>query len=455
MNVQAFDESLIATLYPARLIVVSLESYQITVDIDLTKIGVDYPVYAEPYGDHCFLVTDSKNNQVLITDSHLNVLWTYGERDNIELCAGRPFSPQHAVSINGDWFIISLRRGHFILIISKDKRIKKVLGTPFWVGGDGQSLWDPHAFLLDNELMSAMCAGSHLSIAKYDLEMECWKNIYSTPPIKKSDLCLPRSCDYSQEHMLLLVSDTEHNRIIGYNLQGIQTLTIDKRIIPSLSVPRCCTFYQNNIMLTCSKSRSIYVVSQSGIILDKYEFDASIAAGQWLQSVEVISNNVLVAFEQEVILLNWNSKSIVWSTKQERIDLKDVHYAQYISLKEYLISDNGNNRLVYIRGQSIRYITSIISVDESINLSSPRFARIIDSKLFVVYSDRIQSIIYVCDPDSLKILGRFGGNKGLGYERVSMPRWICKGPDGKVFISDTGNNRIILREIETDSIAEI
>jgi len=246
---------------------------------------------------------------------------------------------------------------------------------------------------------------------------------------------------------MLLISDTEHDRIVGYDLDGIQKLLIDDTIIPNLNSPRCCIFHKSNLFITSSRMRSIYYTSISGKLFDYYIFDKSVASGQWLQSIEYLNDKLLVAFEKEVILLDWKTKQLIWSSSECNLLLDDVHYAQYVDEDCYLISDNGNNRLIFINKEELHYINEVKSDGEIIKLSSPRFAKIMDDNLYIVNIQTIQTQILVCDPDTLNLTAVFGGIKGLGDNRYSMPRWICKGPNRTVFISDTGNHRVVLRNI--------
>lgn len=447
LSLNVFGEKIIITLYPARIVVFSRNSHKKTLDLDLTVLKIKYPLYAEPYSSNSFLITDSKNNMVHIVDSSLNIIWEYGKRDAHGIDDGLLFAPQRATSIQGDKFLISLRRGHCILIVNKDKHVERIFGIPFSVGGDGQSLWLPQALYIGNDLYAIMCESAHIAIVKYDSQSEKWCKFYSMCPIKISQLCQPRSCDYSSDHEMLLIADTEHDRVLGYDLDGNLKLLIDDKIIPDFDSPRCCIFHENNLFITSSQKRSIYYTSIFGEVIDHYVFDQTLANSQWLQSIDYLNGNLLVAFERVVVLLDWQQKQIIWSTQDNGTSLDDVHYAQYLDEFCYLISDNGNNRAVFINGDNIYYISDIYENDETIKLSAPRFAKIIDGRMYIISTQAAQAQILVCDPKTLKIISVFGGIKGLGDNRLSMPRWICKGPENSIFISDTGNHRIILRNI--------
>lgn len=447
ISINTFDKQIILTLYPARMIVLSKSDYKMKWDLDLTVIKMKYPLYVEPYSENTFLITDSKNNMIHIIDTDLNIIWEYGKRDEHGIGEGLLFAPQRATSMQDEKILVSLRRGHCVLVINKEKHVEKIWGTPFSIGGNGSSLWLPQALYIENELFVVMCEGAHISILKLNKRTEKWESFYSCSPINKSYLCQPRSCDYSFDYNMLLISDTEHDRIVGYDLDGIQKLLIDDTIIPNLNSPRCCIFHKSNLFITSSRMRSIYYTSISGKLFDYYIFDKSVASGQWLQSIEYLNDKLLVAFEKEVILLDWKTKQLIWSSSECNLLLDDVHYAQYVDEDCYLISDNGNNRLIFINKEELHYINEVKSDGEIIKLSSPRFAKIMDDNLYIVNTQTIQTQILVCDPDTLNLTAVFGGIKGLGDNRYSMPRWICKGPNRTVFISDTGNHRVVLRNI--------
>jgi hypothetical protein len=443
--INVFENIIITTFSPARMIVFSRDNIQKLLDFDLTSIGIKYPIYVEPYKTDCFLITDSKNHMVHIVDIELNILWEYGSRSAHGIESGLLFAPQRATFSDNGRLLISLRRGHCILIVNMDKHVEQILGVPFSVGGDGKLLWLPQAFFIGADLFVVMCEGAHISIAKYDFSKDEWLSLYKESPIKRSELCQPRSCEFSTEHEMLLISDTEHDRVVGYDLNGVCSILIDNSIIPYFDSPRCSIFHGNHLFITCSHKRWILYTDLYGTVLDQYIFDQSLAYGQWLQSIDYIEGKILVAFESEVVLLDWKRKDILWSSKKMGLKLIDVHYAQYLNENCYLISNNGQNQGVYIRGEEIRFITEVCNNGNSIKLSAPRFIKIIDNKMYILNTGSNQ--IFVCDPDTLNVISIYGGQRGLDFNRLSMPRWICKGPDGAMFISDTGNHRVVLRRV--------
>ena len=448
ISVNVFENVVIATLYPARMMVFSRLKGEMILDLNLTNISIKYPSYVEPYSEGCFLVTDSKNNMIHIVDSCLNIYWEYGKREEHGISDGLLFAPQRAIVNQQGKFVISLRRGHCILIVNKNKNVEQVLGVPFSVGGDGYSLWLPQALYIEKDLYAVMCEGAHIAIVKYDDQLRKWCNFYSECPIKVSQLCQPRSCDYSDVYKMVLVSDTEHDRVIGYDLDGNVKLLIDDEVINNFNSPRCSIFHGENLFLSSSQKRCIYYTMLDGSVLDHYAFDQSLANGQWLQSIDYLEGKLLVAFEKEVVLFSWEKKQILWSTKESNLLLDDVHYAQYLNKNCYLISDNGNDRGIYVRDNDIQFITELYYNGNIIKLSAPRFIRIIDGKMYIINSRT--SKILVCDPDTRNLISVFGGVKGLGNYRFTMPRWLCKGPETSIFISDTGNHRILLRDMQQD-----
>lgn len=177
-----------------------------------------------------------------------------------------------------------------------------------------------------------------------------------------------------------------------------------------------------------------------GKILEEYFVPHEIHRGQWLQSAEMLKNKILLSFEKKVVMLNWVTKEILWSSEENGLKLNDVHYAQSCKEDYFIISDTGNNRGVIVNKGELNYIGEIFVGGRTFLIKKPRMIRQMDNMLYIISS--AESKIYVCEQKTFKVLNIFGANRGLDQNRFSIPRWLCAGPGKTLFISDTDNHRV-------------
>ncbi|MDO4757127.1 MAG: hypothetical protein Q4A54_12320, partial [Parabacteroides sp.] len=166
---------------------------------------------------------------------------------------------------------------------------------------------------------------------------------------------------------------------------------------------------------------------------------------EWIQSVDQKKNKLLIAYESFLVVIDLTTKACCYSSAKSVI-LSDVHYAQFGEQNEIYVADTGNNRIVIIEENSIKEVKRLKNENGFITLKKPRMLLISKDTVYIVNSG--ESNILVCDKSLTKVNKIFGQNRGMGYDRLSIPRWMSKGPNGGVFISDTDNHRVIFRKIE-------
>lgn len=65
--------------------------------------------------------------------------------------------------------------------------------------------------------------------------------------------------------------------------------------------------------------------------------------------------------------------------------------------------------------------------------------------------------VYVCDTenDRIVVFDRFGGFEGsLGEGSLSGPRGVCLGVSRSLFVADTGHNRVLVFDLETEEVVQ-
>ena len=216
--------------------------------------------------------------------------------------------------------------------------------------------------------------------------------------------------------------------------------------IPKIKFPRCAIFFKDNVMVADSGNRKLIVYDDMNArCTDIFSFDEKIAKGEWIQSIDYLDNNVLVAFEKEVVVISWENKKIIFNSRQQGYIFSDVHYACFGARNSIVVADNGNKRIAIIRNESIEYIYELKIDNQSVPLGAPRFVRIINDKIYII--DSKISTIYVCTLSSFEVVYRFG-EMGLSFLKINYPRWLCEGELNELFISDTANHRIIKRDFK-------
>lgn len=288
-----------------------------------------------------------------------------------------------------------------------------------------------------------MCKGCNIHIKKIDARNKL-ADFFGAPLVISSDFNFPRACDYSFAYQTLAVCDTYHNRICFYDYHGNNIASCTHINDMRLTWPRCIKWVGEDLLIANSCQQQIICATKGQHIKWELTIDKEIAADEWIQAVDIYNDVLLVAFESRVIQYDLKRDDVVWTSESLDIQFSDIHHATYIS-DSILISDTGNNRLVLVHNSSARIIDCLSHNNKYINLRKPRMAMITDKKAYIVNSGTSQ--IYICDRDFQEIKYIYGGNRGLDYQRFSIPRWICPGPGDKIYISDTDNHRIALRKI--------
>lgn len=433
------QENVFVSLSTSKLIILNRRTLTITNIVDLSLWGIKYPLYITAKDSCDLLICDYYSSVFLISvDGKLKGTYNGGITQDL--------SPQWVCCTNNKSILISSDRMHCVIEVSTTNMLIRLLGVPYSVGNDGVRLWSPFCLYLKDNIVAVMICGS-ISIVTYHEKMQKWIPYWGQSILHNSQLCHPRSCDYSKKYKLIMVCDTEHNRVILYHMYGKLYKVINGSQIPGLQRPRCAMFNGNKLIISESVRRFIHVVTIGGKLLESYEFNSTIANGQWLQSIDYAHGKMLVAFESEVILMEWSSKLILWSTREYNINLNDIHYAQYLGGKRFLIADNGNHRGVLVRKANVTFITSLNYRHNDIKLISPRFMRVIRNRLYVLDSNR--GIIYKCRLFSRRIAAYCDGSDAYHEIKLVAPRWFCIGPQHSLIISDTENHRVITRHYKS------
>jgi len=374
------------------------------------------------------------------------VYWKFG-KDNQPGSEGNLLCvPVNAVK-HLNYVIISEQRSHRIIIVDYEKsKIIKQFGTTNQVGCTNELLWAPQATLLNSDLFVIMCKGSRICIKKFNFQKELWEPFWGNIPIIKSEMNFPRGCDFSHENNLLAVADTYHNRILIFDLKGEIVRILDsENFRNNLSWPRCVTWVDDCLAIANSNNREVLILDKEYRVSRIYRIPKTIAEKQWIQSVSFFRNMMLVALETEVLILDLISSEVLWESSKLLPNLKDVHQATFTQNADILISDTGNNRVIHLRGGKPYFIKSIIYKGRELAIKKPRMVMQHNNHIYLVNSGTSQ--IYVCTTDLQEVISIYGKNRGLNYDRFSIPRWICHGIDDMFFISDTDNHRIALRKI--------
>lgn len=440
---------IIITFMPARMIIIEKESFLVKCDLNLMLIGAIEPLYVQPI-DNRLLITDSSNHTVTLIGRDLSVYWRFGEVNHPGSEGKLLCVPVSAIRYL-NYVIISEQRSHRIIVVDYEKsKIIKQLGIANQVGCTNGLLWAPQATLLDSNLFAIMCKGSRICIKKFNSQKELWEPFWGKEPIIKSEVNFPRGCDFSLENNLLAVADTYHGRVLIYDLEGeIVRILDNENLKKDLSWPRCVTWMDGCLVIVNSKNREVLILDTEYRVTKIYTIPETLAAKQWIQSVSIFKNMMLMALETEVLILDLISSKVLWDSSKLLLNLKDVHQATFIQNGDILISDTGNNRVVHICDGKPYFVKSIKYEGKNLNLKKPRMVMQYNSYLYLVNSGTSQ--IYVCTTDLQKIVSIYGKSRGLNYDRFSIPRWICHGIDDLFFISDTDNHRIALRRVVAES----
>lgn len=433
---------ILVTAMPAQLLIISRITCQITKVLDLHPQGYIEPIYVEEFSNNTFLLTDSSNHTVSIIDTNAQKLWEYGTANDPGDLPNQLCVPTSAVRYK-DYIVISEQRNHRILFVNQSKEIEYQLGTAGYVGTVQNFLWAPQAAIHNDELYVVMCKGGNILIKKLDCNTKSLTPYYGHSKLQRSDFNFPRACDYSEAYRMLLVCDTYHNRVLLYDEDGNIQLELNRANGIPFAWPRCGIWVDDKIIITDSNNRRILVFAITGDFIEEYNIPSEQTEREWIQSIDVLDGKMLIAFESFVMLIEWKTKTVLWTSKSiKQLELKDIHYAQYLGAFNFLISDTGHNRGVYICNDQCRMICSVGN-KQVIQLYKPRFMRLVQNKLYIANSATSQ--IMICNGETLEIEGLFGGNRGLGYDRLSIPRWLSVCENGTVFISDTDNHRVICR----------
>lgn len=434
--------------------------------LDLSRIDVVEPIYVEACDcdtGEGFILTDSSNHTVKHCDFRLNVLWQYGMDgvagdDDGLLC----------VPVNGirykDHFIIAEQRNHRISIFSKDKQLIKRLGVTNVVGQLNGLLWAPQIALRGDDMYIIMCKGGVFCVDRYSLSDEDARlsdvstrlSDESIQPVcgerlmVRSDLNFPRSCSYSPRNGLLLVADTYHDRLVAYDADGREVFVIRETSLGPLRWPRCAIWDESSaaadrLCVADSQNRRILLMDTSGAVDTVFTIPSEVAAGEWPQAVDQRGAQLMVVFEEDVVLFDRFSFRLQWSAKATGIQLKDVHFGCFTEDGRIMVADTGHHRLVLMGADEVQYIDGVTSDEGFVPLKKPRSVAMHGDHYYIANSGN--SKIYICDRQTLRLDGVYGGTRGLAADRLSIPRWITHCYESTFAISDTDNHRIVLREL--------
>ena len=408
--------------------------------VDTRPVGVNKPMFVcHDFDDH-FLIVDSTAHTVKLIDVNSNVKFSYGLNNKPGYEQNHLNSPIYACKTDHG-ILISENRNHRSLEVTLDGNTLRTFGIVNTISACKSGLWNPQGVYLKGETYMVMCKGCHINIKHYNTERDALENVFGTERVVQSEFNFPRSCDYSFVNDTLIVADTYHNRIISFSSAGDQLWSISNTTYGELYWPRCALWCDNKIMIGDSRHNRILFTDTDGNVEREIALD-SISNGEWIQAVYLVRQNILIAFESIVYVLNIESLEPVWCSKDYGIDLEDVHHALLTEANDIIISDTGNQRLVWIRNfSSVEYYEGFYHGDRYLLLKKPRCTIVNDTNLFVLNSDA--HMVLQIDLRTMCVSDIYGGERGYSREKISKPRWICKGVDDTVIISDTDNNRVI------------
>ena len=436
---------LITGLKP-RLLVYEKNTFELVLDLDLTQIHAIEPIYVSIFDEKKleFIVTDSQNHTVKIINSKLNILWEYG----LENCAGEEVGylcvPVEAIRF-GAHILIAQQRLHNIIFVSKDKQIMGQIGKTNYVGMKNGLFWAPQICILNNKLHIIMCKGGNIYICKFDYDTKKTTKVFGSEIINYSDLNFPRGSDYCPDTEEIAVADTYHNRILIYSSDGNLKEAIHSTVEGKLQWPRCVKWVdKDHIIIADSKNNRIIYISLNATEQKEFIANDNFAKGEWIQSVSIRDNTLLIAYESSVSMYSKVNGNLIWRSP-ENIKMRDIHCADFDANGGILVADTGNNRIIHFCEKSVVYIDHLHMCKRDIYLSKPRCVSNDKNNYFIVNSGTSQ--IYICDTHTLEIKRIYGNERGIGEHRLSIPRWITYCGDKYFLISDTDNHRIIIRKI--------
>ena len=422
---------------------------------NITKIDINFvsePIYIEQKNENVFLVTDSLSHIIYEIDKRGKILWSFGMKDEPGWDNKSISMPMCSIYGYNKSIFIAEQRNHRILHISYDKKVIKEYGKCLYVGLKNGRLWAPNFVLYDkeNNYIFAVLSKSG-TIMK--IHNDVYSTIYGWDLIEYSEFNFQRSCEWNSHLQRILVADTGHNRVLIMDKNGTiikQISTIDGT---KLECPRCAVWLNDDIIITDSRNKRVFLLKSDYSLTKQYCFaNYDFCHGNnWLQValINKMYTRLLVATSQDVRVFDLNNFSLVWSSDEYAIKLKDIHHVQF-SENEIIISDTGNNRIVFVNQRNKIHTLEYVNVcGQQKKLKSPRMAKRIAIGLLIV--DSGNSKVYILDDEfNANVIFCHGDGRGLKDTFLSAPRWASFYND-MLFISDTDNHRIVIREVASNA----
>jgi len=414
---------------------------------DLRDIELVKPMFVLPSKIHQdqYYIIDSSNHVIKRIDKSKNILWSYGKfnlpSSDITLLNSPIF-----ISECDEYIYISEQRNHRVLALSQTGKFIYCYGVTGYVGTVEGRLWAPQGIVINKNLYIIMCKGGNISMSAIDKNNNI-KQIYGTNVILSSNLNFQRSCEFSPKHNLVLVADTYHNRIVAFDaFTGNEEFEITEFSEEKLHWPRCAIWNNDMIVICDSRNQRIIECDMLGVLKDVIHMNRYYDTTEWIQSIQINNDELLVCYESNVLILDMKTKNLLWDAKSQGRTYRDVHFATYntaVGQSGIIVSDTGNNRVVFDNFSNIQVVENILTDSgESVKLSKPRFARIVDEILYIANSRASQ--IFAVNCESFKIIQIYGGKRGCGENRLSKPRWLCSINEKYLYFSDTDNHRLVV-----------
>lgn len=440
------DNEILITAEPGYLLVIDSQELTFKFKINTFKDGLLKPSFAKRsiiFGDDlssCYYIVDSSHQIVCCYNKNSRVVWSYGKINSAGINKSELNAPLYIDELGGR-IIISEQRNHCVSILSPNYEILKIFGEKNYVGTEGGKLWAPNGFIYENKLYIALCKGASICIFLFNELNNKLERIYGVGSIHQSVFNFQRSCYFDDINNEVIVADTYHNRIISFGLNGeILYIVSNISLYGNLLWPRAALIYDNLLYIADSRHQCIVVCTRESKFIKKInlnQFDMV----QMIQSIQIDDDKLLVAFETFFVILNIKNEMCIYDSRKIRLDLCDMHHALMV-LKDVIISDAGNGRIVIFSEGSIRYLYSLIYKDSIIKLVKPKCCFFDNGMLYIV--DSAKSSIYAVIYKTNKVKYIYGGYRGCGNHLFSKPRWISQGPENNLLISDTDNHRVVL-----------
>lgn len=448
IHLKVVNNNIIFSTTKLRLVFLSLETFNVDKIIYLDKNFFIEPFWFEILDERILLVDASANCVHEISFSG-EILWTYGKYDDPGYENNRLFIPVSAMKYKNE-YIISEQRGHRIISVSKNKEILKIYGNTSKVGNLKYGFWAPSIMgYYGDKILIAQCKGSNLNIILLNTKTGKTKSVYGNSIIESSIFNFPRVIAWSKKYKLLAIADSGNNEIkIMKNNKVLTVLT--KFNGKGLQFPRYVSWNDEKLLITDSKNRRLIYYDyqlKEYIEFSSELFNNNFDKKDWLQSAILKDNYLLVSSSNKFVVYSIENYNLIFDSSLVNYKFKDIHSVSFSSLTKFLVADTGNNSVVEVNiDKSFKVIKNVNLNGHHIKLKKPRYFCKEFNKYLIV--DSGNSKVYIIDNiNDMNVLSCIGEKRGLGYKRFSLPRCACFKDDKNIFISDTDNHRIVLRNI--------